>query len=97
MGIQLEIPAPGGGGGANVKTGIETGISENSERAVSFNTSFSSVPEVVCEFADTSDESSTLSAHTITITGFTIKIVKIGGGGSVNRDVDWIASDSGNA
>jgi len=32
----------------------------------------------------------------ISTTGFTIRVIKIGGGGNTNRDVNWIAADAGN-
>ncbi len=32
----------------------------------------------------------------ISTTGFTIRAIKIGGGGNTNRDVNWIATDAGN-
>jgi len=31
----------------------------------------------------------------ISTTGFTIRVIKIGGGGNTNRDVNWIATDAG--
>ena len=94
--LHLQISKGGGGGGADVKTGTESGILENTERTVSFSTAFTSIPDVICEFSDNSDELSTLSTHTVSTTGFTIKVNKIGGGGSSSRDVEWIATDSGN-
>jgi hypothetical protein len=86
----------GGGGGADVKAGNETGITENTTRAVTFTTSFSATPNVVVGFSDNSAEISVVSAHTVSTTGFTILVTKSGGGGSANRDVAWVATDAGN-
>ena len=86
----------GGGGGADVKGGFESAIAENSTRVVSFTTAFSSAPNVVVSCADASTEISVAAAHTVSTTGFTIAVTKVGGGGSNNRDVAWIATDAGN-
>jgi len=86
----------GGGGGANIKNGFESSITEDTTRAVTFNTAFSSAPDVVVGFADSSTEISVVAAITISTTGFTIKVVKSGGGGVKDRDVAWIATDAGN-
>ena len=95
MGVIVVIPV-GGGGGADVKTGFESAITEGTERTVTFATAFASTPDVICEFADSSAEISVVSAHTVSTTGFTIKVTKSGGGGAANRDVYWVASDAGN-
>jgi hypothetical protein len=84
-------------GGANVKSGFESAITENSERSVTFTTAFSSTPDVVVGLADSSDEISVLSAHTVSANGFTIKVNKSGGGASADRDVYWIATDAGDS
>lgn len=86
----------GGGGGSNVKSGFESAITENSTRSVTFPTAFSGTPDVVVGFADDTSQISIVHAHTVTTTGFTIQVVKSGGGGSVTRDVFWIATDAGN-
>ena len=86
----------GGGGGADVKGGFESAIPENATRVVAFATPFSSTPDVVVNFADTSVEVSVIAAHTVSTTGFTIAVTKSGGGGSASRDVAWIATDAGN-
>lgn len=93
----LHSHAGGGGGGANVKSGFELAVTENSTRFVPFATAFASTPDVVVNFADNSAEISVVAAHTVSTTGFTIAITKVGGGGSSNRDVYWIATDAGNA
>ena len=85
-----------GGGGANVKSGSESAISEGGSRAVSFNTAFSSTPNVVVSCDDVSSQLSFVHAHTISTAGFTIDVLKSGGGGATNRDVAWIATDAGN-
>lgn len=94
MGIVIVITS--GGASIDVKSGEELAIAENSEVTVTFGTAFSITPKVVCEFSDNSAELSTLSVHTVSTTGFTIKVNKIGGGGNTNRDVAWIATDEGN-
>ena len=86
----------GNGGGPDVKSGLESAISENATRVVAFATPFSSTPNVVVNFADASAEISVVAAHTVSTTGFTIAVTKSGGGGSANRDVAWIATDAGN-
>lgn len=85
----------GGGGGPDVKAGNETGIVEGATRAVSFTTAFSATPNVVVGFSDNSTQISVCSAHTVSTTGFTIMVVKSGGGGNASRDVSWIATDAG--
>lgn len=86
----------GGGGGADVKSGFESAISENSARTVTFNTAFSGTPNVVVGFADDTTQISVVHAHTVSTTGFTVQVVKSGGGGSVTRDIYWMATDAGN-
>ena len=84
-----------GGGGADVKGGVELAISEGGSRTVTFNTAFSGTPNVVASCADVSSQLSFAHAHTVSTTGFTIDVIKSGGGGNVNRDVAWIATDAG--
>ena len=85
----------GGGGGADVKSGFEAAITEGSSRVVTFNTAFSSSPNVVVSCADTSYQLTFVQAHSESTTGFTIDATKSGGGGNVTRDVAWIATDAG--
>lgn len=85
-----------GGGGADVKSGFESAVPEGGTRAVTFNTAFSSAPNVVVNFADNSSQISVISAHSVSASGFTIMVVKSGGGSSADRDVAWIATDAGN-
>lgn len=95
-GAEITLHSHAGGGGANVKSGVETGITENTTRTVTFTAAFSLTPDVVVGFADSSSEISVCAAHTVSTTGFTIAVNKVGGGGSSNRDVYWIATDAGN-
>ena len=85
----------GGGGGADIKAGNETTITEGGSRSVTFTTAFSATPNVVVGFSDNSTQISVCSAHTVSTSGFTIMVVKSGGGGNSNRDVSWIATDAG--
>lgn len=94
--FRLKLSGLVGGGGADVKNGFESAIAENSTRAVTFNTAFAGTPNVVVGFADDTSQISVVHAHMVSTTGFTIQVVKSGGGGSVNRDVYWIATDAGN-
>lgn len=86
----------GGGGGADVKSGFESAVSEGGSRTVTFNTAFSASPNVVVSISDTSSQLTFVQAHTVSTTGFTIDAIKSGGGGNVTRDVAWIATDAGN-
>ena len=87
---------PGGGSGPALKSGLESAITEGTTRAVVFATAFASAPDVVVSFADNSAEQSTCSAYSPTTTGFTIRVDKVGGGQSKDRDVSWIATEAGN-
>ena len=84
------------GGGADVKSGRETAITEGSTRAVTFGTAFGATPNVIVSFDDGSTQLSVAQAESISATGFTIRVFKVGGGGNASRDVAWIASDAGN-
>ncbi len=86
----------GGGGGADVKSGIELAVTEGSSRVVTFATAFASIPNVVVSCADVSTQLTFAHAHTVSTSGFTIDAVKSGGGSSADRDVAWIATDAGN-
>ena len=92
---QTTLHSHAGGGGADVKSGFESAITEGSTRAVTFTTAFSAAPDVVVGFADTSTEISVCAAHTESTTGFTIQVEKVGGGAAKNRDVFWIATSAG--
>ena len=84
-----------GGGGADVKSGRETAITEEGTRAVTFGTAFTATPRVVVSFDDGSTQLSICQVESVTTTGFTIRVLKIGGGGNTNRDVAWVATDAG--
>lgn len=88
---QTALHSHAGGGGANIKSGIVY-LAAAGESAVTFNTPFASVPRVVAiqQFA-TTDTSTTLSIHSVTVNGFTLK-----GAGNVAGDVAWVATDAGN-
>ena len=85
-----------GGGGSNVKSGRETAITEGSTKTVTFTTAFSATPHVCVSFDDGSTQQSICQVESVSTIGFTIRVIKIGGGGNVNRDVNWIATDAGN-
>lgn len=79
-------------GGATVKSGIVAGLGANASANVMFTTPFSSVPRVVATSQFSSgDTSTTLSIHSVTVNGFTLR-----GAGNAAGDVAWIATDAGN-
>ena len=86
----------GGGGGPDLKSGLESAITEGTTRAVVFATAFASAPDVVVGFADTSTEISVCRAFSPTTAGFTIGVEKSGGGAAKARDVSWLATEAGN-
>ena len=94
-GSETILHSHAGGGGANVKSGQASGGSE------SFNTVFSSVPNIVITPL-TTDNTMIYSAHILTksISGFTYKVFSQDGRyttdvtSSIN--VEWIATDTGN-
>lgn len=61
-------------------------------RAITFPTPFATVPKVIAgwEFSN-GDGSCSVSCHTITVNGFTIRTV-----GNPAGDVAWLATDAGN-
>lgn len=84
-------------GGAEVKSGTEAAIAEDGAvRSVAFTTAFAAAPQVTVSFDDGSFELSVCQVENITTTGFDIRVLKIGAGAAVNRDVGWIATDAGN-
>ena len=93
--VGVDAAPPVGGGGADVKSGRESAITENSTRAVTFSSAFGNTPQVVVSFDDGSTQQSLCQVEGVSATGFTIRVIKIGGGGSVDRDVAWIATDAG--
>ena len=87
---------PGGGSGADVKSGRVTAISEGSIVTVTFGTAFSSVPNIVVSLDDgIIGELSICITSGVLVNSFRIHVLKIGGGGNVSRDVAWIATDAG--
>lgn len=88
-------PPGGGGGGADVKGGTVSNMAYGTQ-AVSFTTAFSATPNVVVSFASAKTRGDLISVESVSTTGFTIRYVKIGGGGNENADISWLASDGGN-
>jgi hypothetical protein len=79
------------GSNANIKSGI-VNLTAGGSANVSFGTPFASIPRVVVlsQF-NTSDTSTTLCAHSVTVNGFTLR-----GAGNAAGNVAWIATDAGN-
>ena len=74
------------GGGANVKSGTISGASGS----VSFNTAFSSVPQVVItSLGNTATRDAIFRVDSVTVNGFSWTADTSQGGG-------WIATDAGN-
>lgn len=83
----------GVGGGPTVKSGV-VNLAAGGSVAVTFVTAFpiGVTPHVVvCSQFNTSDTSTTLCAHTVSNTGFTIR-----GAGNAAGNVAWIATSAGN-
>jgi hypothetical protein len=78
------------GSNANIKSGI-VNLTAGGSSNVSFGTPFASTPRVVVlsQF-NTSDTSTTLCAHSVTVNGFTMR-----GAGNAAGNVAWIATDAG--
>jgi len=86
-----QTPSGGGGGGANVKSGI-VNLAAGGTANVTFTTPFQSVPHVVVSSQfNVADTSTTLGAYNVTVNGFTMK-----GAGNAAGNVAWIATDAGN-
>ena len=83
-------------GGSTVKSGKETGMADNSSRAVTFTSAFSSTPNVTATFSNESNKTDIIELISITTTGFTITVHKGHGGANDTHDVEWIATDAGN-
>lgn len=86
----------GGSGSADVKSGTMASITEGSTLSVTFTSSFTGTPQCVVSFNDGSTQLSVAQVESEATTGFTIRILKIGGGGNSNRGVGWICTDAGN-
>jgi hypothetical protein len=76
-------------GGGVVKTGVVT-LGAGGSSNVAFAIAFPTLPRVVCtsQFA-TTDTSTTLSCHSVTVNGFVMK-----GAGNAAGVVAWIASNA---
>ena len=83
-----------GGGGADVKGGRVNGISDDGTSVVTFNTAFTSTPNVTATQASTTKDH-TIIVESISTTGFTIRVLKEHGGGGDTVDVEWVATDAG--
>ena len=86
----------GGGGGSDVKSGTVATTTEGSTSAVSFTSSFTGTPQCVVSFNDSSTEASIVQVESEATTGFTIRVLKIGGGANADRGVGWICTDASN-
>ena len=94
--VWTEVSVAGGGsGGADVKGGLETAITENTTRSVTFGTAFTGTPNITGCIADSNTRDTLVAIRSITTTGFDIFVHKIAGGGAANRDVQWLATDAG--
>jgi len=96
-GSEIIIHSHAGGRGADVKSGIQTGIIDNGWRPVTFNTAFSSIPHVVAVFANMVGKDDILEVGEASTTGFKIWVSKAHGGSGDYHDVFWIATNAGNA
>ena len=84
----------GGGGGADVKSGIAVASSVETDIAVTFVTAFTVAPRVVlAPEALPPEVVVALKAGSISTTGFTFQVKN----GSTPFDLHWIATDAGNA
>jgi len=81
-----------GGGGATIKAGVVS-LAAGGSSAVTFQTPFSSIPQVVVTSQiNNADTSCTYSVHSVTTDGFTLR-----GAGNPAGNVAWLATDAGNA
>jgi hypothetical protein len=86
-----EGPQGPAGGNVLVKSGV-VNLSAGGSANVSFTTAFPSTPHVVVTSQFSSaDTSTTLSVHTVSTTGFTLR-----GAGNAAGNVAWIATNVGN-
>jgi hypothetical protein len=87
-----EGPQGPAGGNVLVKSGV-VNLSAGGSANVSFTTAFPSTPHVVVTSQFSSaDTSTTLSVHTVSTTGFTLR-----GAGNAAGNVAWIATNVGNS
>lgn len=85
----------GGGGGPDVKSGI-VAVQEGGSANVTFGTPFTATPVVVCTVNDAGGEDNGLTITARSTTGFTVHMIKLGGGAGSTYNVGWIATDAGN-
>lgn len=87
---------PGGGGGSDVKSGVETSITVNETRSVTFGTAFASTPNVTAQYGGTgnADDRMTIVIANVSTTGF--DMILRGNPSTVITDLQWIATDAGN-
>lgn len=84
-------PGQDGAGGADIKSGL-VNLAAGGSANVTFVTPFASVPHVlVTSQINNADTSSTISAHSVTVNGFTLR-----GAGNPAGNVAWLATTAGN-
>jgi len=80
---------------ADIKSGLELAILEDTSRVVVFTTAFSGTPNVVVSLADSKNEDSLVQAHSFSSTEFIIMLLK-GKQAATTRNVCWVATTAGN-
>ena len=97
-GAQTSLHSHSGGGGADVKSGHESGISCGATRGVTFIAPFSLTPNVVAVEDDVAGKEHSIKVGTVSVSGFTITVTKDHTGGACSTvGVYWIATDAGNS
>ncbi len=81
---------------ADVKSGMEAAIADDSTRVVVFASAFVSIPNVVVS-QNSTEQQHILQVESVSTAGFTINIVKNHPSSDDTVDVSWIATDVGNA
>ena len=85
-GSETTLHSHPGGGGVNVKSGTVSG----SSGSVTFNTAFSSIPQVVMtSLGSTTTRDAILRVDSVTVNGFSWTA-------DVSQGAGWIATDAGN-
>lgn len=86
-----------GGGGADIKSGSTTAAWDGgTPQAVTFNTAFSSTPNVVVGFGENEDAVDVPYVVDISPSGFKVGIIKGHGGSTHTWVVQWVATNAGN-
>ena len=85
---------PGGGSGADVKSGV-IAISDGQTLGVTFGTAFTGVPQVTVTLDPYRDAQDIPFVQSISATGFTVGVDKGHGGSNHAYDANWIATDAG--